>query len=157
MKTQTVYRTLMTLSFVGLLTACGGGGGGGGSDEAPAAAPSSGSGTVSAGGSDSDTVTGGVTKGPVSGATVLFYPVDQFGFPLAAEIATATTNASGNFSVTLPAGAGTVLVESFGGSYVDESDQGGNRVIQLGANDGFSSILPSGSSSVAINPITDSL
>ena len=155
MNIQPVSRSLMTVSLVSLLIACGGGGGGGA--DAPAAAPSTGSGTVSAGGNDSDTVTGGVTKGPVSGARVLFYPVDQFGFPLATEIASATTNASGNFTVTLPSGSGTVLVESFGGSYVDESDQGGNRVIQLGANDGFSSILPSGSSSVAINPITDSL
>ena len=154
MKKQRIYQTLITLSLVGLLTACGGGGGG---SDAPAAASSTGSGTVSTGGSDGDTVTGGVTKGPVSGATVLFYAVDQFGFPLAAEIASATTNAAGNFTVTLPADTGTVLVESFGGSYVDESDQGGNRVVQLGPNDGFSSILPTGSSSVAINPITDSL
>jgi len=155
MKKQRIYQTLITFSLVGLLTACGGGGGGGG--DAPAAASSTGSGTVSTGGGDGDTVTGGVTKGPVSGATVLFYAVDQFGFPLAAEIASATTNAAGNFTVTLPAGTGTVLVESFGGSYVDESDQGGNRVVQLGPNNGFSSILPTGSSSVAINPITDSL
>ena len=155
MRTQTVYRSLLTLSFVGLLSACGGGGGGGGGDDAPAAATSAGS--VSAGVSKGDTVTGGVTKGPVNGATVLFYPVDQFGFPLSTEIARASTNAAGNFTVTLPADAGTVLVESFGGSFVDEADRSGNRVIQLGPNDGFSSILPSGSARVAINPITDSL
>ena len=155
MRTQTVYRSLMTLSFVGLLSACGGGGGGGGGDDAPAAVTSAG--TVSAGVSRGDTVTGGVTKGPVNGATVLFYPVDQFGFPLATEIASARTNAAGNFTVTLPAGAGTVLVESFGGSFIDEADRAGNRVIQLGPNEGFSSILPNGSARVAINPITDSL
>ena len=155
MRTQTIYRSLVTLSLVGLLTACGGGGGGGGGDDAPAAVTSAGS--VSAGVSKGDTVTGGVTKGPVNGATVLFYPVDQFGFPLATEIASARTNAAGNFTVTLPAGAGTVLVESFGGSFIDEADRAGNRVIQLGPNEGFSSILPNGSARVAINPITDSL
>ncbi len=154
MRTRKIYHTLVTLSLVGLLTACGGGGGGGG-DDAPAAVTSAGA--VSAGVSKGDTVTGGVTKGPVNGATVLFYPVDQFGFPLATEIASARTNAAGNFTVTLPAGAGTVLVESFGGSFIDEADRAGNRVIQLGPNEGFSSILPNGSARVAINPVTDTL
>ena len=154
MRTRKIYHTLVTLSLVGLLTACGGGGGGGG-DDAPAAVTSAGA--VSVGVSKGDTVTGGVTKGPVNGATVLFYPVDQFGFPLTTEIASARTNAAGNFTVTLPAGAGTVLVESFGGSFIDEADRAGNRVIQLGPNEGFSSILPNGSARVAINPVTDTL
>ena len=53
--------------------------------------------------SKGDMVTCGVTKGLVNGATVMFHSVDQFGFPLATDIASARTNDVGNFTMTVSA------------------------------------------------------
>ncbi|MDB9868200.1 hypothetical protein OAD24_10615, partial [Pseudomonadales bacterium] len=48
-------------------------------------------------------ITGAATKGPISNATVLFYAIDAFGFPVGDALATTTTDAAGNFTASLPA------------------------------------------------------
>ena len=144
-----------------MLASCGGGGGGGSSESMGEPAASDTSGT---------TVSGGVMKGPVRGATVSFYEIDDLGLPVSyvatttkiiatttTAVVTTTTDDSGSFTVTIPDGFGTLLVETSGGIFADESDQKGERQIQLGSEEGFSSILAEGSTVVAINPYTDAL
>ncbi len=149
---------LASLIAVGLLlSGCGGGGGAadsgatGGSVTSPA--PVSTGGTV---------VTGAASKGPIAGATVSLYELDAFGFPASEPVVTATTDSTGNFSVTLPtAGSSSYFVETSGGSFVDESDQETNpelkRRILLGEGEGLWSVIAAGQTTVAITPYTDAL
>jgi len=133
------------------LTACGGGGGGGEEFVPPPGSPPP----------VGPSVTGIVTKGPINGATVRFFNINSRGVAIGDALASATTDSAGSFSVTLPAGTGTVLVESSGGSFIDESDQEPNielkRQIQFFDGQGFASILPAGATIVAINPYTHAL
>jgi len=101
----TVSALLATLA----LSACGGG------DEAPSAAAPAAPAPAPA----STTVTGSVVKGPVAGAQVCGYSVVANGRGTGLGSCT-TTDASGNYTLTLPAGSGPLWVEATGGSYTDE-------------------------------------
>ena len=98
------------------------------------------------------TITGAITKGPVSGATVELFQVDQFGNATGALVATTTTGADGSFTVTADT-TNNLLVVTRGGVFKDESDQSGQREITLAETDTFLSILPQGSTSVAVTPL----
>jgi hypothetical protein len=160
------WKPLSVLTASLLLAACGGGGGGG-SDAGVAAPPAGNPGnpvtTPTNPGAATTTVTGAITKGPVSGATVQLFEIDQFGNPVGAAIATGVSGDDGSFQVdltTIDASADLLLVAS-GGSYLDESDQETDvnlkRRIQLGANDTFLSLLPAGQAAVAVTPFTTAL
>ena len=91
-----------TVGALLLLSACGGGGGGG----------------------DADSAIGGVIggtgiKGPVAGATVTAYSIS--GGAMGARIGTATTDASGNFSLSIGSYSGPVMLQLSGGTYTDEA------------------------------------
>lgn len=79
----------------------------------------------SEGGSDlvSDTssgvISGTATKGPIANATVTAYSVS--GGHVGDRIGTATTDASGNFTLTVGNHAGAVMLRVSGGSYIDEA------------------------------------
>lgn len=94
-----------------LLLGCGGGGGsvsGNGSanvDGAPA-------------GSDG-VITGTAVKGPVNGATVTAFAVSNG--VTGARIGTGTTDAQGNFTLSIGPYAGPVMLRMSGGSYIDEA------------------------------------
>ena len=68
----------------------------------------------------STTVTGAVVKGPVSGAQVCVYAVAANGRGSALGSCT-TSDAAGNYSFAVPAGAGPLWVEATGGTYTDEA------------------------------------
>ncbi|PLX85104.1 MAG: hypothetical protein C0617_05290 [Desulfuromonas sp.] len=93
--------TLLLLLGFGLLTACGGGGGGG-----------DGSGSLTE-------VGGTVSKGPVAGAAVAIYALDEVGVK-GELLAEATTDGSGAYLADLGEYEGPVLAEATGGSYLDE-------------------------------------
>src|SRR5581483_5923150 len=71
------------------------------------------------------TVQGAIVKGPLAGATVAFFHVDPTGHPDGSPVATATSDAQGHVTTGLPASNQPLLAMSFGGSYVDESDDAG--------------------------------
>jgi len=104
----------MSIVFTALaLTACGGGD----SDALTAAStPASPNSPPPA----STTVSGSVVKGPVAGAQVCGYSVvaNGRGTSLGGCV---TTDASGNYTLTLPAGSGPLWLEATGGSYTDET------------------------------------
>lgn len=163
-RASALWKSATVVACVLIVTACGGGSGGGSDPTAltgglpsapasPALTPDTTSNTT--------TISGAVTKGPVSGATLQLFNIDTFGQPLGEAIATGDTTADGNFSISVPANSSTLLVVSSGGSFIDESDQEPNvalkRRIQLADNQVFLSLLAPGQTAVAVTPFTTAL
>lgn len=98
MKTLQVSLAALSLSF---LAACGGGGGDSGE---PALQGS---------------ISGVVTKGPVSNATVAAYGIGSG--RMGSQIGMAVTDTNGNFTMTIGGYAGPVMLRVTGGSYTDEA------------------------------------
>jgi len=122
------------------LAACGGGGGS----------------TVDAGMSTpvQGVISGVATKGPMNKATVTAYGIN--GGQMGAQIATATTDANGNFTMTIGGYAGPVMMQVSGGSYTDEAT---GTVMPLAAGDVMTAIMPSvkagaTNSGIQVTPIT---
>ncbi|MFO1246264.1 MAG: hypothetical protein U1E71_13940 [Ramlibacter sp.] len=94
------------------LPACGGSDGGStvaatpGPAPAPSPAPAPAAATV---------VSGAAVKGPVANATVTIKSASG------ATLATGSTNASGAYSISVPANSGDVVIEITGGTYIDEA------------------------------------
>jgi hypothetical protein len=127
--------TSLTLS---ILAACGGGGG----DSGGSAAALSG------------TISGTVTKGPVSNATVAAYAVvtGQRG----AQLASAMTDSNGNFTLDMGSYGGPVMLQASGGSYTDEAT-GTNMT--MGGGDAMTAAMPSiavgaANAGVQVTPLT---
>jgi hypothetical protein len=104
------------------LTACGGGSSSGNGTPPP---PVSG------------TVSGTAVKGPVAGATVTAYAISAG--TMGAKIASATTDAQGNFSLSMGSYTGPVMLQTTGGSYTDEAS-GSNMSMMAG--DVMTAVLP---------------
>jgi hypothetical protein len=128
----------LTVAAVLALAACGGGGGGGGGA------------VVATGG-----VIGGTGfKGPVANATVTAYAVSG-GSP-GGQIGTATTDASGKFSLSIGNYSGPVMLQLSGGSYTDEAT---GATMNMAAGDVMTAILPTIAagatiSGIQITPVT---
>lgn len=132
----------ITASF---LSACGGSGGGA-------------SGNLT----ERKEVAGRVVKGPVGNATIDVRTVNPFtGSVSETVLATTTTSADGSFEFDFTTVQGALMIETRGGSFIDESDQntdgGEPRSIQLGPQDGFRVYRPSGVGNVAVTAITDAI
>ena len=95
-----------TLVATGLLLALAGCGGGGGGGSTPAA-------------SAETSVAGTVLKGPVAGATVTGYAIESGAMGRA--IGSGTTDAQGNFSMSLGMYTGPVMVRAAGGHFTNEA------------------------------------
>lgn len=143
------------------LTACGGGSGGSGS-------------STSAGGS----VSGTASKGIVIGGLVSAYLFDSSGVPETTAIATATTNAQGDYSLSVPAehlgkplfivvddngGSATMKCDIAGGCDADGNPATTDDITPFGGTFALgsggltmSAVLPQASSSVSVNvtPLT---
>jgi hypothetical protein len=97
---KTIHLSLSTLILL-ILTACGGGG----TDSVDSSPPGSISGTV--------------TKGPVGNATVTAFGIGNG--QMGSQIGTATTDANGNFTMTVTGHTGPVMLQVSGGRYTDEA------------------------------------
>jgi hypothetical protein len=97
------------------LVACGGGGGDGG------------------GGTSATTgiISGTATKGPVSGATVRAFAINNG--VKGSQLGSAQTDAGGNFAMTVDAYSGPLMLQLHGGSYMDEAT--GTRMNMLDADE----------------------
>ena len=94
-------RALIYLGIVAVLAAgCGGGGGG------PEAAGQT-------------TISGSVVKGPLAGATVIARAIES-GVE-ARDLGSATTDAQGNFSITVASYSGPVMLRATGGHFTNEA------------------------------------
>jgi hypothetical protein len=65
------------------------------------------------------TISGNAVKGPVSGGTVTAYAISNG--TMGSQIASATTDPSGNFSMPIGTYTGPVMLQVSGGTYVDEA------------------------------------
>lgn len=121
-----------------LAAGCGGGGDTSGS-------PSGGAGTVS----------GAAAKGPVSGATITVYAIQQDG-TRGGQIGSGQTDAQGNFSISMGSHSGPFMLQMSGGNYMDEAT---GSIMRMDPNDVMTCVIsqmPAGStvSGIQITPLT---
>jgi hypothetical protein len=76
-------------------------------------------GQIGTGGTTTGMMSGTAVKGPVATATVTAYAIANG--MIGAQLGSATTDASGNFSVPLGTYAGSVMLQMTGGTYMDEA------------------------------------
>ncbi len=76
-------------------------------------------GQIGTGGTTTGMMSGTAVKGPVGAATVTAYAIANG--MMGAQLGSATTDASGNFSVPLGSYAGSVMLQMTGGTYMDEA------------------------------------
>lgn len=122
----------MTLSIT---TACGGGGGI----------------DVGSGGTG---ISGSVLKGPAANASVVAYAISA-GQP-GARIGSATTDANGNFSMTLDSTGGPVMLQASAGTFRDEAT---GALMTMPAGDVMTAVLPAVAagaiaSGIQVTPVT---
>jgi hypothetical protein len=137
-------RLLLAMAFGALsttaLVACGGGGGDG------SASTSTTTGTIS----------GTATKGPVTGGTVMAYAINNG--VKGEQLGSAQTDSSGNFTVTVDAYSGPIMLQLHGGAYTDEAT--GTRMNMLDADDmtcavpSISVMAGSATTGIQITPLT---
>jgi hypothetical protein len=140
-KCKSILSMLVLILAMGsslLLSGCGGGSG------------DSGGATASV----ESTITGAAVKGPVSGATVKAYAINN-GL-MGAQIGTGTTDPQGNFTVSIGAYSGPVMLQMTGGTYTDEAT---GTLMPMQPSDMMTTIMPqaiAGSvmSGVQITPLT---
>jgi hypothetical protein len=137
--------SLATVLAAALATAGCGGGGGGSSSGAPAAD------AVGTGGTG--VISGAVVKGPVANATVTAFALS--GGQAGAQIGTATTDASGSFTMNIGGYAGAVMLRASGGSYTDEAT---GQAMSMGAGNTMTAAMPSmaagTTATVQLTPVT---
>jgi len=99
-------------------------------------------------------VSGSATKGPVSNATVIAYGISNG--QVGTQIATATTDANGNFTMPIGAYAGPVMVKVSGGTYKDEAS---GLSMTMAPGDVMTAVMPAlvtgtGTSTIQVTPVT---
>ncbi|MCZ6499502.1 MAG: putative Ig domain-containing protein [Gammaproteobacteria bacterium] len=107
-------------------------------------------------------IEGVASKGPIADANIDLWPADVAGQPSGSgSLLSTVTDGTGHWFATLNSGAQLLIATSRGGSYVDESDSTPDpalkRVIQLAANDELQGLALSGSSTAAINIISQAM
>jgi len=105
-------------------------------------------------GSGGTGISGAVTKGPLANATVIAYGIA--GGQPGAQIGSTTTDGNGNYSMTLGAYSGPVMLQASGGSYKDEAT---GSVLPMAPGDVMAAVIPSVASGATvtgtqITPIT---
>ena len=124
----------LLIGSMSLLSGCGGGGG------------SSDNGTTPA--TNSGTISGAAIKGPVSGATVIAYGITNGS--MGTQVASGTTDSQGNFSMTMGAYTGPVMLQMSGGSYIDEAM---GATMTMSSGDVMTACIPSVDSGTTITGI----
>lgn len=137
------WKFALATLLAGSLAACGGGGGSSSVEQKNA-------------------VSGSLVKGPVVNATIEVRTINPvFGTVSEELLGSAVTGPDGTFSLDIGAIDGALLINSLGGSFVDESDQnndgGQRRQVLLDSQTGFSVYRPAGVGQVAITILTDAM
>jgi hypothetical protein len=135
---MTPLRNLLAAFSLSALAACGGGD----------------STTIDANVPTAGVIGGTVTKGPMNNATVVAYGIGngQVGTP----IATATTDANGNFTMSVGSYTGPVMLQVSGGSYIDEAR---GVAISMSPGDVMTAVMPTiaagaARSDIQVTPVT---
>jgi len=97
------------------------------------------------------TITGKVVKGSVTGASVEVWALNPDGTK-GDLLGIATTDSAGSYTISLDsAQTGQLLVEAFGGYYVNETT---GATDTLSAFDNLTAVLPAGTTQAAVTPLT---
>ncbi len=101
------------------------------------------------------TISGTAVKGPVNGATVTAYAINNG--TMGAQIGSGPTDAQGNFTISIGSYSGSVMLQMNGGTYTDEATGTSNMAMQPG--DVMTSVIPSVTANsamtgVQITPLT---
>jgi hypothetical protein len=131
-------RSFLLLAIAALTPACGGGGGG-----TPAAAPTS-------------LISGKAVDGPIQNATVQVYAVTAAG-ALGSLLGSGTTNATGDFSITIPPQSGPIGVKVSGGAGAQYKDEATGTAVPFAVTDILLAYCPSGGTAtvnVNVTPLT---
>lgn len=111
--------------------------------------------------SNSLSISGSVAKGPMSNASVALFNMDVNGLKNGAAVASTSTDENGNWTVSIPADSGMLLVESGGGTYVDESDPepdpAKKRKITLNTDEVLEGVLFPGVTLTTLTAVSSSL
>ncbi len=107
-------------------------------------------------------IEGVASKGPLADANIDLWPVDAAGEPSGSgPLLSTVTDGTGHWFATLDSNAQLLIATSRGGSYLDESDSTPDpalkRVVQLAASDELQGLVLSGSSTAAINMISQAM
>jgi hypothetical protein len=98
-------------------------------------------------------MSGNAIKGPVANATMTAFALTNGA--KGAQLATASTDAQGHFTMQLGAYAGPMLLEMHGGAYVDEATSG---TMPMGSADAMTAVVPAfaagSSATVTVTPLT---
>jgi len=108
------------------------------------------------------TVSGGVTKGVLVGATINAYNIAIDGtVDYTIVISSGITDENGLFNLDLPTVRGHLLLQSSGGDFIDETDQNPDinqkRKITFSSEEGLSTVLPPNYNSIALTMISQSI
>lgn len=133
-------RMVIILAIGSSLSLFGCGGGGGGSDGVTPGV--------------NGTITGMAVKGPVSGATVTAFAISSGA--MGAQIGAGSTDAQGNFTMSIGAYSGPVMLRMTGGTYTDDAT---GAVMAMQSGDTMTSMMPQAiagavMSGVQITPLT---
>ncbi len=113
---------------------------------------SGGSGGAASGSASTSVVTGIVSAGPISSATVTAYLLNADGSQ-GSQLATATSDSTGKFSLAMAAQSAPLIIVASGGSYTEEASA---TTVSMGSAQ-IRSILPSvlASQQVGVTPVTE--
>ncbi len=111
-----------------ILTACGGGGAGSSTTQG--------------------SISGIVTKGPMNNSTVVAYAISNG--QMGAQIASATTDANGNFTMSTGSYSGAVMLQASSGTYTDEATGTG---MSLAPGDVMTTVMPTVAANATISGI----
>ena len=135
-RTHTLTRLLpfaLTTVAALLLAGCGGGGSSGIDATTPSA---------------QGTMSGNAVKGPVSGATVKAFAVT--GGTMGSQVSSATTDATGAFTMSMGNYAGPVMLQMSGGTYTDEAT---GAPMAMGPGDIMTAVLPTVAAGAAVTGV----
>jgi hypothetical protein len=112
--------------------------------------------------SKSFVVNGVSSKGPITGATIDIFSMDDNGNRTGAVLASTTTDNNGDWTVSFTtAPTEGVLIQSSGGSYIDEADPepvfANKRRITLAATDIIEGVLPPGETTASVTILSNAL
>lgn len=122
-------------------------GGGGESSRGPTPSANSVSSSEPTSGVDG-VIAGTAVKGPVNGATVTAYAINNG--VMGAQIGTGTTDVQGNFTVSIGAYSGSVMLRMSGGTYTDEAT---GVLMTMQSGDMMTSVMPQAIAGAVMNGV----
>ena len=93
-------------------------------------------------------INGTAVKGPVNGGTVMAYAINNG--TMGTQLASGTTDAQGNFSISIGDYSGPVMLQMSGGTYIDEAT---GAAESMASGDVMTAVIPAVSSGVSVTGI----